>query len=221
MSDLIQALSHIQLPLMNLLKGTPLSSALGSFEAAVPRQLLDSVHLSPEALESGADTNPLTAVLRGALQPQTPSGPTAGRSLPQGGAEGEPDIEIDPEMIKDMPERYKSNPMAQEIWQISKEEGADPRIMLSTAIVESGLRPRAVGDNGTSFGLYQYHQGGALGNHDAEWAFKPENITRDEARRFAKADVHDGAGAAAVQRPADPKGYAREVDNTARGLDGK
>lgn len=112
-----------------------------------------------------------------------------------------------------IPEKYKDNPMAQLIWQESKKAGADPYAMLATAVVESNLNPKAVGDNGTSFGLYQYHQGGALGNRSAEWAFNPKNIIQDEAKRFAAAGVKNGAGAAAVQRPADPSGYATKVNN--------
>jgi hypothetical protein len=112
-----------------------------------------------------------------------------------------------------IPEKYKDNQMAQLIWQEAKKNGADPRAMLATAVVESGLNPKAVGDNGTSFGLYQYHQGGALGSHDANWAFNPKNIIDDEAKRFANAGVRDGAGAAAVQRPADPVGYAQKVNS--------
>jgi cell wall-associated NlpC family hydrolase len=39
----------------------------------------------------------------------------------------------------------------------------------------------------------------------------------NRAREFAKGGVHHGKGAAAIQRPADPVGYAQKVDaNTAR-----
>lgn len=130
-----------------------------------------------------------------------------------GGAPVDVSGQLEPGGAAGIPDKYKDNPMAQLIWQESVKNGADPKVMLATAIVESDLNPKAVGDNGTSFGLYQYHIGGALGNRDANWAFNPKNIITDEAKRFASAGVRDGAGAAAVQRPADPVGYAKKVNN--------
>ncbi len=130
-----------------------------------------------------------------------------------GGASVDVSKELEPGGAAGIPDKYKDNEIAQLIWQESKKAGADPYVMLATAVVESGLNPKAVGDNGTSFGLYQYHIGGALGDRSKEWAFNPKNIIQDEAQRFAKAGVKDGAGAAAVQRPADPSGYAVKVNN--------
>lgn len=129
-----------------------------------------------------------------------------------GGANVDVSQDLEPGGAAGIPDKYKDNPMAQLIWQESKKAGADPYAMLATAVVESGLNPKAVGDNGTSFGLYQYHIGGALGSRSKEWAFTPKNIIQDEAKRFAAAGVRDGQGAAAVQRPADQAGYASKVD---------
>lgn len=42
--------------------------------------------------------------------------------------------------------------------------GVAPWVALDVAQVESGLNPSAVGDNGTSFGLFQLHYGGQAGN---------------------------------------------------------
>ena len=129
-----------------------------------------------------------------------------------GGANVDVSSMLEPGGAAGIPEKYKNNQVAQLIWQEAKKAGADPYAMLATAVVESGLNPKAVGDNGTSFGLYQYHIGGALGNRSKEWAFNPANIIKDEAKRFASAGVRDGAGAAAVQRPADRAGYAVKVN---------
>lgn len=89
--------------------------------------------------------------------------------------------------------------------------GADVTVGLATSYVESGLTWDAVGDNGTSFGPFQHHQGGALGSNPPSWAMSPAGVA-ERARAFASAQVHTGAGAAAVQRPADPAGYARKVE---------
>lgn len=51
--------------------------------------------------------------------------------------------------------------------------GVDPALMVAVAMEESGLRPGAVGDQGTSFGLYQLHRGGALGNLTPQQASDP------------------------------------------------
>lgn len=93
--------------------------------------------------------------------------------------------------------------------------GADPVAMLATEITEDGARLGVIGDNGTSAGSFQFHKGGALGNHPFSWADTyPAFLNR--AQEFARLQVHHGKGAASVQRPADPTGYAAKVDaNTA------
>lgn len=89
--------------------------------------------------------------------------------------------------------------------------GADPVALLATALQESGARLGAVGDQGTSFGPFQFHVGGALGSHPPAWANTyPAALNR--ASEFSRLGVHGGRGAAAVQRPADPSGYAAGVN---------
>ena len=56
-----------------------------------------------------------------------------------------------------------------------------------------------------------FHRGGALGNHSFAWASTyPAFLNR--AQEFQRLGVHGGRGAAAVQRPADPAGYAAKID---------
>lgn len=98
----------------------------------------------------------------------------------------------------------------------ARQAGADPAALLATSLTESGARPGIVGDQGTSFGAFQFHRGGALGTHAPAWADTPAAYL-NRAQEFARLGVHGGKGAAAVQRPADPAGYAAKVDaNLAR-----
>lgn len=100
------------------------------------------------------------------------------------------------------------------IMRIASEEGADPAAMLATSFVESGFNPQAVGDGGTSFGLFQHHKGGAGGStiESARSFTNPEKSIRERARHFSRMGIRGGRGAASLQRPADPSGYARKVD---------
>lgn len=98
----------------------------------------------------------------------------------------------------------------QNIRKAAQQTGADPAAMLATALTEDGARPGVVGDNGTSFGPFQFHVGGALGNHAPSWADTPAAYL-NRAQEFKRLQVHGGKGAAAVQRPADPSGYALKV----------
>lgn len=90
--------------------------------------------------------------------------------------------------------------------------GADPVVLLATAIQESGARRGAVGDQGTSFGPWQMHRGGALGSHDPAWA-NSYATALNRAQEFARLKVHGGLGAAAVQRPRDRALYAQGVES--------
>jgi len=95
----------------------------------------------------------------------------------------------------------------------------DPVAAVAMMLVESGGNARSVGDGGTSFGLFQLHEGGMLtaaGLTSAQ-AFDP----RTNATVSLKSLAHEraqgpnrspGTIAAASQRPADPAGYARKVD---------
>lgn len=91
---------------------------------------------------------------------------------------------------------------------------------LATAEVESGYNPHAVGDGGTSFGFFQHHAGGAGGPTvaSAKKYLNPYESAKERARWFAERDIDTGAEAAALQRPADPTGYARKVDAAISGI---
>lgn len=93
----------------------------------------------------------------------------------------------------------------------------DPTLAVATAIQESGLRPTAVGDGGTSFGLYQLHRGGELGSLTPQQAFDPTTNAATALGVFESTEsryhfTDPGALAAASQRPADRVGYAKSVD---------
>ena len=102
---------------------------------------------------------------------------------------------------------------------VAREQGVDPVVAVAMMLVESGGNAGAVGDGGTSFGLFQLHKGGMLtaAGLTAQQAFDP----RTNAAVSLKSLAHEwkkgpnrspGAIAAASQRPADPAGYARKVD---------
>lgn len=98
-------------------------------------------------------------------------------------------------------------------------------VALADAQVESGLNPNAVGDQGTSYGLYELHQGGELGNHTQAWADDPTNnattaLTQLAAVHAAQPGLDWGSAAAAAQRPADPTGYAATVNKALAALGG-
>ena len=61
--------------------------------------------------------------------------------------------------------------IAKKIASIAQKAGVNPLMAIATAMHESGLNPRAVGDNNSSFGAFQLHRGGELGNLTKEQAF--------------------------------------------------
>lgn len=103
------------------------------------------------------------------------------------------------------------------IYDTALQHHVSPDLAVATALTESGLNPRAVGDNGTSFGLYQLHRGGELGSLSPSQAYDPATNANVALGVFeqtqSKYHFSDpGALAAASQRPADRVGYARKVD---------
>jgi soluble lytic murein transglycosylase-like protein len=102
----------------------------------------------------------------------------------------------------------------------ARKAGVDPALAVAMMLVESGGNNRAVGDGGTSFGLFQLHKGGMLtaAGLTPEQAFDPRTnagvAIRSLAHEWAQghAQRSPGAIAAASQRPADPVGYAAKVD---------
>lgn len=102
--------------------------------------------------------------------------------------------------------------------QVAKALNVDPNLAVATEHVESQGNPTAVGDQGTSFGLFQLHKGGELGNLTPQQAFDPvTNATRALTQiknvQLAYPNIRDpGQIAAMAQRPADPTEYAKKVD---------
>ena len=66
----------------------------------------------------------------------------------------------------------------------AKRYGVDPILALATAMRESGLNPHAVGDQGTSFGLFQLHRGGELGSMSRHQAFNASTNAARALREF-------------------------------------
>lgn len=106
---------------------------------------------------------------------------------------------------------------------VARQMHVDPELALAIAKNESGFNAQAVGDHGTSFGLYQLHSGGELESlkgslsSQKKQAFDPATNARvalTEVARVAKAHPNWSPGqiAAAAQRPADPSGYASRVN---------
>jgi hypothetical protein len=95
--------------------------------------------------------------------------------------------------------------------------GVDPYTAIACATAESALNPHAVGDNGTSFGLFQLHEGGELGNLTREQAFDPKtnaDVALTVMGRVARTHPNATPGdlAALAQRPAHPVQYAARVN---------
>ncbi len=109
---------------------------------------------------------------------------------------------------------------AKVVAQVARERGVDPVAAVAMMLVESGGRATAVGDNGTSFGLFQLHEGGMLtaAGLSKEQAFDPYTnasvALRSLRHEWEKGHATRSPGeiAAASQRPADPVGYAAKVN---------
>lgn len=97
---------------------------------------------------------------------------------------------------------------------------AQKKAFLATAYQESNWTSSAVGDGGTSFGFFQHHAGGAGGPTiaSAKAYLDPYKSARERARHFKAQNITTGKQAAALQRPADPRGYAAAVDQWIRKL---
>lgn len=97
---------------------------------------------------------------------------------------------------------------------VARQLGVPTNLALAMMRQESGGNPRAIGDNGSSFGLFQLHQGGELGAHPAAWAFNPWNNARTALGVLAHTPHNGltlGQWAAAAQRPANPAAYAASI----------
>ena len=99
--------------------------------------------------------------------------------------------------------------------EVARQKGVDPVTAVACMLVESGGSNAATGDNGSSFGLFQLHRGGELGNMSEADARDPRRNAETALSVFAanQGKYSDpGQLAAASQRPADREGYARKVD---------
>ena len=103
----------------------------------------------------------------------------------------------------------------------------DPRLALAYILNESGGNPYAIGDQGTSFGLAQLHQGGELGSLTPGQAFNPVtnlDVSLSEVQGIEQSRpglTDPGAIAAAAQRPANQQAYAATVDAIYQSLGGQ
>lgn len=102
---------------------------------------------------------------------------------------------------------------------VAEQVGADPTLAVAMMLVESGGNNKAVGDNGTSFGLFQLHEGGMLTSAGLtpSQAYDPSTNARVSLTSLKK--THDmypklspGDLAARSQRPADASGYAVKIE---------
>lgn len=115
-----------------------------------------------------------------------------------------------------------------QIYNVSKNLRLNPLIALADAQVESGLNPTAVGDQGTSFGIYQLHEGGELNNlynppYNAGSLSQAEQMAENPTTNASVAlpnfvgaagsSSDPGVISAAAQRPADTSVYAKTVDS--------
>ncbi|MCW2924942.1 MAG: hypothetical protein JWM98_2346 [Thermoleophilia bacterium] len=104
---------------------------------------------------------------------------------------------------------------------VARQQGVDPVTAVAMMLVESGGNAGAVGDGGSSFGLFQLHEGGMLtaAGLTPQQAFDPRTNATVSIRSLAH-EWQKGPGrtpgeiAAASQRPADPAGYAARVNAT-------
>ncbi|HEY9677782.1 MAG TPA: transglycosylase SLT domain-containing protein [Drouetiella sp.] len=115
----------------------------------------------------------------------------------------------------------RSNPQqamesARVVAEVAKRMGVDPVMAVAAMLVESGGNPRAVGDNGHSFGLFQLNYKGELAaaHLSPSQAFNAQTNAEVALSYFRKGHVSNpGAVAAAAQRPANRADYARKVNS--------
>ena len=105
---------------------------------------------------------------------------------------------------------------ARVVAQVAMRMGVDPVVAVAAMLVESGGNPRAVGDNGHSFGLFQLNYRGELAQAriTPNQAFDPQRNAEIALSYFHRGhSSNPGAMAAAAQRPANRADYARKVNS--------
>ena len=108
------------------------------------------------------------------------------------------------------------------ITQVAQSLGVPVPLALAMAQQESGFIPNRVGDYGTSFGIYQLHQGGELGSLTPQQAFDPATNAQVSLGHLAAVlranpGMNWGQAAAAAQRPYNPAAYAASVNSILAG----
>lgn len=90
---------------------------------------------------------------------------------------------------------------------------ADREAYVASAIIESGLNPRAVGDGGNSGGLFQENSGGRGHGIPMEDRFNPDNNARRAADEFLRFQGRFSGNELAyrAQRPADRGSYLSKL----------
>lgn len=112
--------------------------------------------------------------------------------------------------------------VAQIVSEVAQQFGIPPAVALAMGEQESGLNSTAVGDNGTSFGVFQLHEGGELGSHTQAWADNVRNNAETALREVAAVKAANpgedwGWVTAHAQRPTDETGYAASVNSILNG----
>lgn len=105
--------------------------------------------------------------------------------------------------------------------QVAQQLGIPVGLADALAQLESGWNPNAVGDQGTSFGLFQLHEGGELGNMSPQSVMgSPQGeyqnalTSLSEVAQVMRANpgMDPGMIAALAQRPANEGAYAASID---------
>lgn len=110
------------------------------------------------------------------------------------------------------------------IEQVANQLGVDPIAAEADAYHESGLNPKSVGDGGTSFGLYQLHEGGELDNlpgnrqQQIAEAYDPatnahQALSEVASVRAAEPTASWGQVFADAERPANKPAYADSINS--------
>ena len=102
---------------------------------------------------------------------------------------------------------------------IAHAQSVPDSIWETVASVESGFNPTNIGDNGTSFGLFQLHQGGQLGNLTESQAMDPTTNAKTAMPSIASAwkalsSTFDGSSLSWWEQFAATSGHPAENGNT-------
>ncbi|MHB8188947.1 MAG: hypothetical protein ACYDHP_00675 [Ferrimicrobium sp.] len=101
--------------------------------------------------------------------------------------------------------------------QVAAQDGLNRCLVWATAWRESEWNPFAVGDLGSSYGVFQLHVGGELGSLAPSTVLEPAAnalVAGEQLAHWAHIypDGNPGDVAALAQRPADPSAYAAVVN---------